>query len=118
MCATVSKVGDIIIIRPRGNIHTPSINGLRSFLEESEEQHTPRVALDCSQVHFIDSSGLGLLVNYAKRLRIRQSTLCLVQCNEIVRELIEMTGLEEILPVYENFIHLKKADAPAAGGEQ
>jgi anti-anti-sigma factor len=55
------------------------------------------LTLDTSGVSFLDSTGLRILVETARRLGA--GNLILSDPPRIVRRLIEITGLEEMLPM-------------------
>jgi anti-sigma B factor antagonist len=56
--------------------------------------------VDLSQVTFLDSSGLGLLVQ-AYRVATEQDTTMLVVASEPVRKLLRLTGLDTVLETYD-----------------
>lgn len=57
------------------------------------------VRVDCSNVTFIDSTGLGVLVLATKRAVDRQVRLTLHSPSTRVRQLLELTGLDKVLDV-------------------
>jgi anti-sigma B factor antagonist len=64
------------------------------------EGHT-RIVLDLSQVDFVDSIGLGVIVSVLKRVRGRGGELVLVGAIPRVRALFELTRLDEILELHD-----------------
>lgn len=63
------------------------------------EHEAPVVHVDLSGCDFIDSNGLGALVNASRRARERGGTLYLVAPRRPVAKLIEFAALGAILPV-------------------
>ena len=61
----------------------------------------PRVVLDLSGVDFLDSTGLGVLLGGAKRLRAQGGGLALARAEPQVRKVLEVTRVIEILPLHE-----------------
>ena len=53
-----------------------------------------RVILDLSQVTFMDSTGLGVLVGALKRMRAARAELLLVVTDYDIERLFELTGLD------------------------
>lgn len=77
------------------------------FTEVSEEMFN-RVILDLGTVEFMDSSGLGAIVNLWKRFRDCKE-LCIANVNPPVRNFLYMTRMDYVLPISED-----AAEAPAA----
>jgi anti-anti-sigma factor len=59
-----------------------------------------KVALDFSELDYISSAGLRVLLGAAKRLRASGGTLRMFGLNPSVREVFEISGFSTILPVY------------------
>ena len=64
------------------------------------EGHT-RIVLDLTQVDFVDSIGLGVIVSVLKRVRSHGGELVLVGPVPRVRALFELTRLDEILELHD-----------------
>lgn len=93
----------VTVVKPDCDIRIKSILALKGIFEKLEKMAVSVIAIDLSDVRFIDSSGIGLLINFAKKQQIVNRNLCLFNYTKDVMELIEMVGLGEILPVYEDF---------------
>lgn len=81
------------VIRLSGELDMVSVERVRSVVEGALTAEDDRLAFDVSELEFMDSSGIALLVSAAKRARqveLRHPT-------PIVRRLIELTGLTELL---------------------
>jgi anti-sigma B factor antagonist len=65
------------------------------------EGHT-RVVLDLTNVDFLDSIGLGVIVSVLKRVRSHGGELVLVGAVPRVRALFELTRLDEILELHDH----------------
>jgi anti-anti-sigma factor len=69
---------------------TPTLHEHLSFV-------AGRVEIDCSGLEFLDSTGINEFVQLAKRV----DSVMLVNPNEILRQVLEILGLAEVLPVVE-----------------
>ena len=58
------------------------------------------VVIDLSGVDFIDSTGLGVLMGAAKRVRIGGGDIRLVVMGSRLADLIELTRLDRVLDVF------------------
>lgn len=57
--------------------------------------------LDLSQVPYLDSSGVGVILSLLKFIRKNKGSLAVVNPNEKIKRVFEITKLTEIIPVYE-----------------
>ena len=76
-----------------GELDMVSVERVRSVVEGALTAEDDRLAFDVSELEFMDSSGIALLVSAARTARqveLRHPT-------PIVRRLIELTGLTELL---------------------
>jgi anti-sigma B factor antagonist len=77
-----------------------SVADLRARLNEAIDAGNTKFVIDLAQVSFIDSLSLSALV--AARRRIGdQGRLAVVAVHEYVRLIMQATGLEQVLDVFE-----------------
>ena len=60
------------------------------------------VVVDLSEVTFMDSTGIGVLLNALRHFTLRHGTLVLVCPTERVLRPFQITGLTEIISVYDS----------------
>ena len=58
------------------------------------------VVIDLTDVSFMDSSGLGVIVRALKRCREAENDLDLVVTNERVLKVFGITGLDQVIPIH------------------
>lgn len=59
-----------------------------------------KVIVDLADVEFLTSIGIGLLVTTAKSVANRGGKLVILDPNENVRGVLEMTGIMDIVPIH------------------
>jgi len=64
------------------------------------ESGTESLVIDLTDVTFMDSSGLGVLVRGLKRCREADKDLDLVISNERVLKVFGITGLDQVIPIH------------------
>lgn len=64
-----------------------------------------RLIVDLSQVTFIDSAALGLLIELDNRLAARGGMLALASLQPEVRRIFELAGLFRLLKVFDDMDH-------------
>ncbi len=60
------------------------------------------IVIDLSDVGFIDSTAIGVLVGALKRLGEVGGSMAVVCTSHNVRSIFEMVGLENVIPLYES----------------
>jgi anti-sigma B factor antagonist len=74
---------------------------LEDFLLEAVEGGARQVVLDLSGVSFMDSNGLGLVVDVLKRLRGMGGRLCLAALQDQVRNVLILSAVDQVITVYD-----------------
>jgi len=72
-----------------------------SVLREIRESHTPRVAVNLSQVRYIDSSGVASLIEGLKASRDLGSRFILFGLSTSAREVLQLSRLLKVFEVYD-----------------
>src|SRR5207248_4441714 len=73
---------------------------LRARIEEADTVGADTVLVDLSEISFLDSAGLGVLVQETERLEGRGHSLVLVTNDPRTRRVVEVTGLNRVLRTY------------------
>ena len=63
-------------------------------------QNKPNFVFDCTNLEFIDSSGLGILLRILKRAINADRDIRLAAINEEVRMLLEITRADQIFQIF------------------
>ena len=83
-----------------GELDVQSVPELRARLAEATDSGAKRIVVDLAEVSFIDSLSLSALVG-AKRKVGDDGRLAIVAVHEYVRLILQATGLEQVLDVFE-----------------
>jgi anti-sigma B factor antagonist len=95
-------VGSVEIVTLTNRLDVTTAPALLYWLNQSLPPAPAKVAVDLSQVTFIDSTGLSALVQGMKRCRERKGDLRLFGLQAPVRIIFELTRLDK---AFEIFIH-------------
>lgn len=86
------------VLSVSGELDLATSATLREEVREHDESF--RLAIDVSDVSFVDSSGLGVMVASLKHVRERGGALAIVTSEASpVARLLQLTGLDRIVPV-------------------
>jgi anti-sigma B factor antagonist len=93
----------VTILDLSGDIDFANSPELRhSVLREIQESRTPRVVINLSKVHYIDSSGVASLVEGLKASRDLGSRFILFGLSTSVREVLQLSRLIKVFEVCDN----------------
>ena len=59
------------------------------------------IVIDLSQVTFIDSTALGVIISGVKRMREREGRLAIVAGSRLVVRILDITGLDKVLTIFD-----------------
>ena len=96
----------------RGDLDLFTAPRLHDALIGSIELGARHVVADLTEVSFIDSTALGVLIRAAKELRAAGGALDLVCPDVDIRRLVQLTGLDSVFIV---FASLPEAMSAASG---
>jgi|SRR5580704_17342935 anti-sigma B factor antagonist len=99
--ATVSEPG-VPVLLVRGEIDVASAPEFHASLSDLIGQGPEIIIVDMSDVSFIDSTGLGVLVGAEKQMRDAGQALRLVVTQPQIIRLLELTGLDEVFTILSN----------------
>lgn len=98
---TSSRIeGDTMIASVRGEIDLHSSPELRDALLGALTEHKPKkIILNLSQVSYMDSSAVAVLVEALQKLRKAGGKLCLTNLQPRVKGLLEIARLDSIFVI-------------------
>ena len=96
----------ISVVDVAGDVDLHSAPELRDTLSTLVDSDTRQVTLDLSNVTFLDSMGLGVILGTKKRLAATGRELELVVANPEIRRIFEITMLDRIFA-----LHASRAEA-------
>lgn len=91
--AEVSQEDGTAVIHLSGELDMVSVENVRSVIEGALAANGDRLVFEVSGLEFMDSSGIAMLISMTRKVsavEVRDPT-------EIVRRIIELTGLTDIL---------------------
>jgi len=109
-----SKRGSQTVLTVRGEIDVYTAPRLRQSIVDLVEAGAVNLVIDMEKVDFLDSTGLGVLVEGLKRVRTRGGDLSIVVTQDKIIKIFEITGLNKAFS-----LHSTLEDAlrePVSGG--
>jgi anti-anti-sigma factor len=92
--AGVDSKGAAVVVRLAGELDLYNAEAVRSVLLEECARRPERIVVDLSQVEFIDSTALGVLIEARTKLENRRAFLLASPAVE-TRRALEISGLDQ-----------------------
>ncbi|MCB1052983.1 MAG: STAS domain-containing protein [Acidobacteria bacterium] len=98
------KMGEITLIQVSGSIKMgDSAYRFSEYLEKVlQVDSIKKVLLDMSEINYMDSMGLGELIGHLQRFRDQGGRIGLVKPTKRVFTLLQLSGLDEVFPIFED----------------
>lgn len=90
---SVEREPDATVVKVEGEVDLYSVPHVRTLLWDAFDAESRTVSVDLSQVSFIDSSGLGLLVGAQRKAELREVAFTIRRPSPPVFKVLEITGL-------------------------
>lgn len=97
MTATLTKNENSAVIRVSGRLDTVTAPEFESVLK-TELDGIDTLTLDLAELEYISSAGLRTLL-VAKKMMSERKGLSVINANETVREIFDITGFSEVLEI-------------------
>lgn len=91
--------GGVMVISPEGELDAESTPAFQDALDQLLNAGSRYFVFDLSQVSFLDSSGLALLVRLYKRVRIGEGDVWLAAVPPAILHILDLTRLSRVFEV-------------------
>ncbi len=100
---------DIQVVRPQGRLDSATSPTFEKSLIGTIDGGARRLVLDFSELQYISSAGLRIVLLAAKRMKSSGGRLALCSLSRQISEVFEISGFSSILDIYPSY------DEAAAG---
>jgi anti-sigma B factor antagonist len=95
-----AKQNDITIIALTGRLDTLSSSSLEDKLLDTINKNQSKIIIDFSQLDFISSSGLRVLLTAGKQMKSAQGRLVLCSLKDHVKEVFDVAGFSMLFKMF------------------
>lgn len=88
-----------ILVSLDGDLDLNSVNGFRNTMNEAIDQNKADVSIDCGQLRYIDSTGLGVLVSILKKVKEYGGTMRILKLKPYLFKIFDVTGLTNVFEI-------------------
>jgi anti-anti-sigma factor len=89
---------DVLALQGEIDLHYAPV--LRSLLQSKIKGRCPALILDLSEVAYIDSTGLGTIIEYFRDAAAYAGVLCLAGLSESVKGIFQIVQLHKTIPIF------------------
>lgn len=94
--------GDYEVVSPVGDLDLHTVPALRQCLDDVQARGRNSIIVDLTNVDFLDSSALGLLVNVQRQLAEAGGSLQVACPQPHVQKVFRITRLAEVIPIHDS----------------
>ncbi|AGK97847.1 MAG: anti-sigma F factor antagonist [Clostridium sp.] len=97
------KNEDKLIVKLTGELDHHSAEEVRNKIDDRIARNgSNKVILDFSNVNFMDSSGIGVVIGRYKKLSMKKGEICIANVQESVKRVFELSGMFKIIKLYKS----------------
>lgn len=93
------KQDDVFIIDVQGELDLYNTSQLRELFSKMIEKGVKKVVINLAGVNYIDSSGIGTLINIHSLSQQKSISFCIANVEGTVKKVIELTKLTGFFPL-------------------
>ena len=97
--ADIEDLDGVIVIRIYGSLSVKVINEFDSICEDQIIKKPQIIALDCSNLDFIDSIAINHLFRFSHNAKSKDIKLVFYDINPTIKEIFKITNLDKLLTV-------------------
>lgn len=92
-------LSDSVKVTLNGEIDIYTSNDLKEKLYNIVETNKKDLIIDCKELHYIDSTGLGIFVGALKKAKQYEKKIVLLNLKDNIRKLFTITGLDKVFQI-------------------
>lgn len=96
---TFNEADQVLSLKVQGEIDVSSISEFKDVLFRSIESQSPNVLIDCGDLKYIDSTGLGVLVSALKKSKALGGSIKIVHLKPYLQKIFAITALDKIFDI-------------------
>lgn len=93
------KFDNQILVSLDGDLDLNSVNSFKNALDEAIGEHKADVSIDCGELRYIDSTGLGVLVSILKKVKEYGGTMRITKLKPYLFKIFDVTGLTNVFEI-------------------
>lgn len=99
MDIAINQTGNNITIELNGNMNTPNANKFLKSIEPVSQLSSVNITIDCKNLEYVCSTGLRGFIYLLKSTKKNNSTLCVANINDNIKDVFKTTGFLQIFNI-------------------
>ena len=95
----VNEVNDVVIVKLLGNLDTNTAPDAETEINKWLENGTKKMVINLEKANYVSSAGLRIFLATAKKITASGGVLKLCSANEVVQEILDISGFSTILDI-------------------
>ena len=104
--------GETLVFKLRGSLDLATAPTVRAALSDATEKGSQDLIVDLTQLEFLDSTGLGVLIGAHRRAAERGGSFRLIVSDGPISRLLNITGLIGVFAVYHSIEDARRRSRP------
>lgn len=93
------EINDVIVVDLKGNLDTNTAPDAESIINDYLDSGSKKIIINLGQTQYVSSAGLRIFLATAKKLTASGGALKLCGANDVVQEILDISGFSTILDV-------------------
>jgi len=95
----VGTKADYILIAFTGDLEYGLIEDIKKDLQSLNLETKHGYIIDMQKVTNIDSTGFGMIVNFAKKISIKEKKIAIIVVDDFIRNLFAISQVDKVFPI-------------------
>ncbi|MGE7808526.1 STAS domain-containing protein [Lysinibacillus capsici] len=98
----IDTKADYIVIAFTGDLEYGMIEEIKSELQTLSLDTIHGYIIDMQKVTNIDSTGFGMIVNFAKKVSVKDKKIAIIVVDDFIRNLFAISQVDKVFPIAES----------------
>ncbi|MHC4130171.1 MAG: STAS domain-containing protein [Planctomycetota bacterium] len=104
--------GDVLVIKADGGLNNQTAEKFVTDIETLVDAGLRKIIVDCSDLEFISSHGLGVLLRLHKRMKRHEGDVKIASAKSALLDVVRLTRLDRLLAIYPDVPRARLAFRP------
>jgi anti-sigma B factor antagonist len=93
--------GNVAVVEPAGFINAHTAKDFESVLEDLIERKQHNIVINCRELSYIASAGLGAIMGYIDQIRENEGDIRMCSMNETVFNIFDVLGFTHLYSIFD-----------------
>jgi stage II sporulation protein AA (anti-sigma F factor antagonist) len=94
------RIGEVVIVKAKGKFYSNAASAAEKSFAAALDDGIPRLVIDLTELDYISSAGLRVLLKLAKQAQRANGKVVLFGLQPVVREVFSITAFDKIFSIH------------------